>query len=296
MFYISGYKAINTPQSYSALNAVVYGCLFYTVIVLKKPDTNIILNFICVMAAINLLWLVILHLGGDPYKLLGATSKAHKASGIMANPNESSALMAMGLPAFFRSKWFWFSWVPALGLVLSTSFGGVLAASVATLVFFYAAGYLKISMIAAFVVMGIVYWKAVDFPGTERLYPWKRSLQLCFQNNPLLGCGLGNWKMIYPPMIKAGVFEPGWIRLHSSFIQGYVEMGIGFVVFCFGIAVHTIRRIRPVLKNVALPLAGCIAVLGAMSVNSLFRMNALNAMIAISWFAILEVSIRQYGR
>lgn len=295
MFYISGYKALNTPQSYSALNSVVYGSLFFTIMVLKNPRPSFILNVICIMASINLLWLIVSYVGWDPYKMLGATSTMHRATGIMANPNESSALMAISLPAFLRKKVIYFIWIPIAGLVLSKSFGGFLAATFAAMAYLYAAGHLKISMILALAVIGAVYWKTVDMPGTERFHPWSRSLKIYLQNNPVLGCGLGNWKLIYPEMVKAGVIDSGWIRLHSSFIQGWVEMGFGFLLFLVGTTIDTVKRVRPVLKSVALPLAGVVAVLGAMTVNSMFRMNALNAMIAVSWFALLEVSIRQHG-
>lgn len=287
IFYISGWKVIATDASQDALYAVLLGCLLYGVIVERCTRYDRILNALVILACINVLFLATYKLGGDPYKFIGLTSRADIHCGIMANPNESGALMALCFPAFLRKRWCYGIPVVLIGLVLSSSFGGVLGVGLATCVFLSIMGYWWVSIIA--VIGGIVYWKFVDAPQIDvRLGIWKQGLSMCFDNNPVLGCGLGNWKAIYPKMVQAGVIESGFIRLHNGFIQGYVEMGIGFVMLLIGYIADTLRKID--FKRTAVPLAALGAITGTMIANSVFQMNALNGMIIVVWLAILEVN------
>ena len=62
-------------------------------------------------------------------------------------------------------------------------------------------------------------------------------------------------------------------------------MGVGFIAIVIGYLVGAIKKYRKVIPMVAL-----IVIIVCSSTNSMFRMNALNAMIAITWLAILERS------
>ena len=289
IFYISGWKVIATDASQDALYAVLLGCLLYAAIVERCTRYDRILNALVILACINVLFLVTYKLGGDPYKFIGLTSRADIHCGIMANPNESGALMALCFPAFLRKRWCYGIPVVLIGLVLSSSFGGVLGVGLATCVFLSIMGYWWVSIIA--VIGGIVYWKFVDVPGwQDRYLIWKFAIKTAINNNPLIGCGLGNWKILDQGFTEAGVYPAvgGWSRLHNGFIQGYVEMGIGFIVLLIGYIADTLRKID--FKRTAVPLAALGAITGTMIANSVFQMNALNGMIIVVWLATLEVN------
>jgi hypothetical protein len=128
------------------------------------------------------------------------------------------------------------------------------------------------------------------FNPDSRIELWKNALKLSWINQPSIGFGLGNWAAIYPGLIKSGGFAQGWIRLHNSFVHGFVEMGIAFPLLIIGYIVNIIRRAS---VKAVLPIAALGSITVAMCSNSLFRMNALNAMIAVIWFAVLENKLRE---
>lgn len=305
VFYITEFKVIQTRESYLALNWVIVGCGFYALIVFKCAETKYLLTTICIIGLINTLFLIIHWLGGDPYRLMGLSSRDVRC-GITANPNESGTLMALCLPAFFRGdklikssspwmpRWYWLSPFIILGVVLSKAFGGVLGSSLAIIIFAGIHGH-KLWPTALILISSFLYYRYVDQPNIDRrLYIWHKALSICTNSNPIIGCGLGNWKLVNRGLEEAGQYTGplGWIRLHNSFIQGYVEMGVGFIVVIFGYLGDIAMRARRNFREIALPLSALGAVAGTMTANSVFRMNAINAMIIITWLAILEIKLK----
>ncbi len=97
--------------SYMARGAVLVGCLWYVLIILLVKDTVHLLNALCIIALLNIIFANFQYCNLDPYRfftlgLMKCTSVA--PSGLMANKNILSGLLAMTLPAFFRGKWKWF--------------------------------------------------------------------------------------------------------------------------------------------------------------------------------------------
>ena len=261
---------------------IVYGIIWYCVVFFTArhvPDYY--LDALCVIALANTMALIVQHLPIRSW-YVGVPS------GLMSNPNETSTCLAMCLPACFRPGRTWFIPVVLTGLVLSKSFGGVLAASFGLIFFGYMQGGIVIT--TTLVLAGLVgFYLFIDKPATvERLEPWQRALEL-YPQRWLMGCGLGHWKVAFVELAKAGQFPQGYVRLHNTFIQGMMEMGIGFAVIVVGYLVDTIRRFN---RGDVLPAMALVAIIVCSSVNSMFRMNAINAGIAVMWLGVLEASLR----
>jgi len=56
-------------------------------------------------------------------------------TGLMGNPNETSAMYAMCLPLFFRKPWIWTLPIVVLGLVLARTSNGILAAAIVSIIY-----------------------------------------------------------------------------------------------------------------------------------------------------------------
>lgn len=84
---------------------------------------------------------------------------------------------------------------------------------------------------------------AVD---TERTSVWDVALRLS-EEKPILGWGIGSWKVIYPQYSWMSIESPEYISdAHNIFIQVLVELGsVGlffFLTFLFTIFIKVIRR------------------------------------------------------
>ena len=124
-----------------------------------------------------------------------------------------------------------------------------------------------------------------------RVRNWKKVWPL-FKEVWWFGVGIGNWKIVNTKLIQAGYIQPGWIRLHNTFIQATVEMGAGFLVLLAGYIVNIIKRLKGNYHLLA-PLAAIVIVGNA---NSVFRMNTVNGMIIVFWLAYIERTLRDAKR
>jgi hypothetical protein len=122
----------------------------------------------------------------------------------------------------------------------------------------------------------------------ERLCWWRDSLNTLTAHPT--GCGIGNWKDLAGYMVSAGKISNGCVRLHNTWVQNLVEIGVGFGILGFAYLWHCLRRLRGVHIAHA---CGILAMLVVSSTNSLFRMNATNGLIAIALLARLELEMRK---
>ena len=89
-----------------------------------KRHKNAIYNLICVIALINVAFAIMQAFG--LYILLKPVSREIPI-GLMSNPNELSAFLAICLPFFFRRKWAYMIPLVLAGLFLAKSSNGILA-------------------------------------------------------------------------------------------------------------------------------------------------------------------------
>jgi tetratricopeptide (TPR) repeat protein len=102
----------------------------------------------------------------------------------------------------------------------------------------------------------------------KRLSAWKRSFHV-IKKEPLLGCGLGNWKVV--TLQEENLTNPAYIyqyKAHNDFIETTTEVGIfGGIFFAAIFAVVLLRFFRTIkesenqeyLKYVFLPAFGLLA-------------------------------------
>ena len=294
MFVLSGFDFMHTKQSYLALDAVLTGCAIYVVIVLKCRDINPLLNMICIIAMFQTLFLVVQNFGFDPYVLFGLIGEGAN-TGLMTNPNESAAFLALCSPAFFRGRLAWGLIFIVIGLALSCSTGGVLGFGLAAMFYISMRGLFWVTL--PLIIMTGLFLAFIDNPLTssesitDRFGWWSDALKLQHKNNGWwFGIGLGNWKLIYPELARAGVLKAGCIRLHNSFVQGIVEMGILFPVIVIGYMINTVKRYT---SRALLPCSAMFSIFATGMTNSLFRMNAINSMVAVAWFAMLHIKLQE---
>lgn len=269
---------LNTLQSHLVLMNIVIGSVFYSGIVLSCSNTEPILDMMCILAIVHFLSIVF---------LTGGTFV-----GITANRNEAAALMAICSPAFLRKRWIWLILIPLYGLVLTKSFGGVLGFCLVIVCYFAMKGH---KFWPSFLMLfgAVFYWNFIDSPTIDlRVNAWQQSIRLSFLNLWSLGFGLGRWKELYPKLAMIKAMPEGFIRLHNTFIQNYIEMGVASIVVTAGYFINILRRIT-YFNMPAVPAAAVAGIAGCCMANSLFRINAINAMLALAWMAILEIKLRK---
>jgi len=281
---------LNTMQSHLVLINITVGCLFYSVIVLKCQNCERIFDALCIVAMLHLYILF----------FEAFIVKWRFPTGLTANPNESSALMALCAPAFFRKGWLFFILIPVVGLILSKSFGGVVGLCLAFIIYAGLNGYKFWPPVLIF--SGLIFYTLfIDAPDiSRRLNIWTEAVKLSVHHKTyLLGIGLGRWTEIYQDVIKVKPIFKGIIRLHNTFIQNYIEMGIVSIFITVNFLISVILRARELtIRDFKIPrhciisLSSLGAVIGVCIANSAFRMNAINGMLIILWLAILEVQLR----
>ena len=301
----SHYYPNNTWESNFALYRVAFGLGLYMFISLLVVDFKYALAVICFLALVNVIFLSYQYRLYDPYKILTKIIPIYKyrwmdymtEMGIMANPNEASAFLALSLPAFLRKYWIWFLPFIFYGLICAKSFNGVLASGIGLI--FYAGTISPWYSLWAAMATGtaaIFYAVLINAPTTgERIVLWKIAIGQWF-NVPnktiwFTGIGAGNWKKMYFELtykivdgkrVLRGLFPQGWIRLHSTYIESTIELGLTFPVLLIGYVVHLIRNFD---RAKAMPYMGILVGAVLMLSNSVFKMNAFNGIMIIFWCA-----------
>ncbi len=255
--------------------------------------------------------------------------------GIFDSYNSSAAFIAFCFPAFLRGwtsikspyiwlrrdevsgwwipepiiKWAelsfrWYYFIPfiLLGLIMAHTFAGLLAITGAFTVFILINGTAKqkclycvvsISALVAFVYL-------VDAPDiTWRWNTWKFAITKAYPQHWVFGYGLGHWYWIFArtDVVAQTLFlVPKDIQImdpaHNEFVQGLFEMGIGFAIIVLGYIIDIVKRFR---KEAVLPLSAFASIVIVSLVFFPFHIGLL-ALVALTWMAILEKSLRSRHR
>jgi len=298
-----------TYESQHALRCVLYGLGWYYFIYVYA-DKKRLTDVMCVIAFAHFMATFIQYFK-IPSLFVGAVS------GLTCNPNEGSALFALCFPAFLVVGHKRYLPMVIAGLLMIGSLGGFLAVSIG--VVFY------ILLLRPRYIIKIPYlksWKYVSYHTinlskywilspilpiitcfltfihtpimTDRWLVWTKSFEM-YLTSWKWGCGLGHWETISRELVKNNIHlaytESGvWTRLHNTFLNALMEMGIGFAVVYFGYLISLFRRYT---KQALIPFTALIVILVCSSTNSMFRMNAVNAMLAITWLAILQQQLME---
>jgi hypothetical protein len=285
-----------SSQSARGFYNAMCGVILYTIIVEHGKDwVDSLMDMMCIVALANVLFVGLQALG---IHILWQNA-GDSITGLMENPNSLSATLALCFPAFLRKKWFNAApWI-VCGLFLAKSSGGMVAVMIGLC--FYAAVMIKDKRYLYPVGLGVIVTMALFLIFFDkytsyhiRLEAWTAALDI-FKRHWLVGCGIERWHFEF--MVLAGLrrFPEGFIRLHSTILQGMLEMGIGFIIILAAYLVDVIRRSRHYWQAMAIPITALIIILCNGSVNFLIRI-APNAALVIVWLAIMEISLRRLER
>lgn len=281
--------------SYLTCRTVLIGFIWYWIISTKYTDK--ILDGLCVIAICSVIMLVLQSFNIDPL-YTPVDGKKEAVVGLMSNPNEVSALLAICTYAFFRKKMWYGLAIIGVGLILSRSCGGVVAACAGASLFLILRGYKFIG--TAVPVIFVIAYLLIDTPAAqERLNAWVVGTEL-YSAKWAFGYGLGHWATEFLKVSDPRIGKSMWQYAHNEYLQGTFEMGPMFMVVLMGYGFNIIRRVRKlkkvvpakVLESLYPHLAGAMTVAVNAGVNFVFHIGT-TAIIAVTILGGLEYKLRQ---
>jgi len=271
-------------DSQVAFNNVLGFILWYAILkeILKKEYIHYIYAVFVVIAAGNVIWLVLQYYNIDPL-FHPLREMAEFRTGFMGQKNQVSALLAFTLPAFLRPKWWYLSPVLIPGFVLSVTVGGPLCAFVGLTFWcftwnkYYGYGMLGIAFIG---MAGFIRY--IDQPNFHRVHAWIAGL-MWYKEKWLTGYGLGHWKQTF--LEHREYFKGWWREAHCEYIQGLYELGLPFPILLFGFLKDLLQRFN---REAIMPMTALIIIAVHCSFNFALHIGPL-ALIVVTWINIYEV-------
>ena len=283
-------------DSYFAGRAVFNGCAWYLFIVLffNTDNLNTLYKTMRVIVYFHVLVAVFQAMGAaGMLQRLGGTKGV--AVGLMGNPVETSALISFCLPAFLvlKGRWILLIIIPVAGLVIVKQFLGFVSLG-AGIVFYLAVAHRMYWPIIPVIIAAIFWNKYLDAPGVDlRLYVWKKAI-LIWKKRWITGFGIGHWKWVMA-LNPNGTMKPtapdgaAWMTAHNEFLQMLFELGIGAAVIFAGYAIDVLRKMT---RTAVIPLTALVMI--TVHCTASFPMHiAPTAMIAVTWLAILNITLKQ---
>jgi hypothetical protein len=295
------YYPILTASSMQSIRTLLIGMLCYFVVSESKLNKDAVVNVFCIACLFHIAFIVLQAAGLNPYWIYGLATTSESNVGLTANVNEGSAMIALLAPCFFRKLWVFCLPLLFFGLFLSKATGGALAVLVITFCYFFFYKKYRYPSILAVTLLAIVFYTYIDKPDIgNRPVVWADAVKTTLSDNPvivknvvlekniILGFGIGHWHDISLYALK----KPGgayFERAHNTFIHCFLELGVLFVILLVLYAAQLIKYAR---KNMIFVFA-LTSIFIVCSVNSAFRINALNSFIMIIWLALIESERRQ---
>lgn len=168
----------------------------------SKLNREYAYNIVCGIALVNVLWQVLQKFG---ILVINVPLKGYDITcvGLMANTNETAALLALCLPCFFRKKWVYAIPVMVIGLVLANSYGGILAAGIVSVIYGFIelqSWSLRISTVVVSLLIAAVFVFFIRpniAPSFYTRLPAYSDTIKVFKANPS-GWGIGQFKYVFP--------------------------------------------------------------------------------------------------
>ena len=279
--------------SYMARGTIVLGCLWYAIIVMTVDDSSDILTGLCIIAIGNTLFSVMQYFGYDPFNIFSfglMKSTSSQITGFMANKNTVSAVLAFCFPAFLRPKWVFLIWIPLIGLYLSSSSGGTLAAG-AGFIFYvlYRFDYgirrvIYVSLAFVYLAVFALYFDVLRIP-QARIDGWVEGY-LLLKQNWLIGSGIGHSKILMHYLSQV----PGFAQLHNDIFQLVCEMGVVVIPVIVGYMSWLYRKMT---IDKLIPATAIVVICTNALVNFPFHIGT-TAIIAATWFGLFDIKVRAY--
>jgi len=283
LFMVSVCLSSMYPQydtaTFFATHSVLFGMVWYY-FVYTTCDVDSLLNTFCVIALVNVLFLVLQFFNVAPFMepLKGGRDIC---TGLMANPNEVSAVLAFCFPAFLRKKWMYLIPLVLLGIALSESFGGALAVIIGGAYFLWNKIDKRFIGLGFLITIGL--FLAIDIPGfTHRFETWVVALRL-YSEHWILGSGIGHWKYVFA---NINVADMG-VRMdtaHNEFVQGIFEMGVPFILILIGFMYSWIKKLK---KSDKIFTVAAICIVINCAVNFPLHI-AVTAYMILTWLAVID--------
>lgn len=208
-----GYLAVSAPF-HQAIDVNVllaflsFGFLYILSTNVEKPE--ILYDVICISAILCVIWQTL-----QLYGWWVMMPPAFSYVGLLSNTNETSAFLAISLPCFFRGRWKWFIIVILAGLFLGRSVGGVVAASLAGLVWLCLnmkeIGWKKFSaaILVGLIICSIYMINRNFNVESHKNRRWKYWTDMApIANMKLFGWGMGQFKFVMPLLQAPTLIKP----------------------------------------------------------------------------------------
>lgn len=264
-------------------NALVYAGLYIVIVAYyPKINKNMLYNTICVIALINVLWLILQSSG--TYFLFIPRNATYN-TGWFSNPNETSIFLAITVPCFLRKHWYEWLIAIAVGLMITTGSAACIAGMVVGIIFLIIKAKEKDKAIALAIV-GVIFFGAIFLTKIDpitpqaRLEAWGRGITLAKQKT-WTGWAIGQTQYLLPLYFRPELLSKDslnvldknlvyrkdfrtvftnthkktnkeilersiWTHLHNEFLEVWLEMGL-IGVFLFGVVLFT--HFRNYLKS-----------------------------------------------
>jgi len=304
--------------SYVTMNTIFIYIMFYQTLIqnIKQEHFNKVLNGICIITLIQVFWQILQVCGvwilinpitkmdfifnyRDGLLMVTKPCASKAFTGLMSNTNMTGAALAMGLPAFFRKKWFPYSLMVWVGLLLSRCAGAILPSLVVTSLYLWLNHRKFFVPTMLFLVTGIVFY-LLKFDkieslltGSGRLPVWKEIMERMVPKRPIIGWGVGQFKVFFPALQRTWNSDWSfirWMQAHNEYLQVLVEQGaiglgivIGFIVGIF----HKAFKHRSEIIKIA--FLGILVALINSGFN--FLMHLTIATLFIVWVVLFEKGV-----
>lgn len=200
--------------------------LYYLgVMAYQQVSKQAIYNVVCIIALLNVLFAVFQYFGLPLPKHGAEQGKFFTGHlvGLMANPNELSALLAICLPFFFRRTWTYCIPLIVLGFILARSTNGMLAGSLVTMIWVILRANKEKSLVRRNVKIlsvcaGVILLFAAFITQVDKLdvkdqmagrgFIYFKTLQIAMEK-PLTGWGFAQYEYIIP-LLSFSRYAPEW--------------------------------------------------------------------------------------
>lgn len=273
----------------------------------SRIDPERVMNAICLAVLILFAWIMIQMTGGTTALF------APRLAGPF-NPDSGGVFFALCLPAFLRPRWWPFGVVCIIGIILSGTTTGAMAAAAALGIFFIYGDRFEIcprwpkicprriiaGTAALVVLLGLWFWRVDPFAGVigdQRWIAWKHAAWS--MRSGILGRGLGSFKTVFP-LLASGDARIGevknetgkitmsnvFLEAHNEYVQAAFELGVQMavlmVLFAAFVAWMIITRQAP-----AYAAAGMAALMVACAGWHVFHVAPL-ALLGCAWLGLWE--------
>ena len=333
---IMGFNVHTTPTLFIMFLYIVF--LQVLINNLKKEHLVQLMNGICILVLIQVTWMILQKSGvwikiipldikqADILKLLWGGrivitrgNYNHTLTGLMSNINMSSSVLALGLPAFFRKKWYWGIPLVWVGLYLAGPMGGILPALIIMGIWValefrqHRAWIITLGICLFFLYILKTERLSLLLTGSGRTPVWKDIVQyvilfkegglvtnqwlLNFPQRMFFGWGVGMFKVIFPRAQQAFLSTWSnvvWMQAHNEYLQAWMEGGLialGLLVGYFGSLIRKGFKYRTYISKIAFLAVFC----GIMNCFVNFLLHTTAAGLFLAWIAILEKETEKGG-